>query len=324
MRSRIIATGSYVPELVVLNEHLTQFPVTALPLIEQKTGVRARHYAAETESTSDLAAEAGRRCLDKAHVDAREVDAIILATSSPDRLQPATATRVQHILGATQAFAFDINSVCSGSLYALHVADALIQHGSCRRVLVLAAELYSRFLNPKDFSTYPYFGDGAGAVLLETHNGKEGIIDTVLHSDGAGCEVIQIPAGGSMMPLNKVKQPADMYFRMKGAEVFQFAVTKGTSVVEELLARSNISVKEVDFVVTHQANINIINELATRLGIDRSRFAVNLDRYGNTAAASVLIALDEFIESGNVTPGHLGVFVVFGGGLSWGASLVQF
>jgi 3-oxoacyl-[acyl-carrier-protein] synthase-3 len=324
MKARITGTGSYVPELIVRNEDLTQFPATVLPLIAQKTGVKKRHHAAETQCTSDLAIAAGRRCLEKAGLAARNLDAIILATSSPDRLQPATATRVQQALGADRAFAFDMNSVCSGAVYALHVADSLIRSGSCRQVLVLAAEVYSRFLNPKDFATYPYFGDGAGAILLSAHEGDEGIVRTVLHSDGAGCDVIQIPAGGSMMPLNRLKQPADVYFKMKGKDVFEFAVSKGAAVVGELLAQAGVSAKEIDFVVPHQANVNIVDELAVRTGIDRSRFVVNLDRYGNTAAASIPLALDEFAQSGNVKPGNLGVLVAFGGGLSWAASLIRF
>lgn len=166
MNTVILSTGSYVPAKIVSNAELVQFPASALPLIEAKTGIRSRHYAAPDECTSDLAINAARRCLEKAGVAAQQLDAIIVATSSPDRIQPATATRVQHELGAVRAFAFDINSVCSGAVYGIYLADMMVRSGTCRHGLVIGAEVYSRFLNPEDFSTYPYFGDGAGAVLF--------------------------------------------------------------------------------------------------------------------------------------------------------------
>lgn len=320
----ILATGSYLPRTEIGNADLTWFPAASLPLIEQKTGIRSRRHAADDQCTSDLGIEAGRQCLDRAGVTPGDVDAIVLATSSPDRIQPATATRVQEGLGAAHAFAFDVNSVCSGALYGLHLADALIRSGGARRVLVVAAEVYSRFLNPKDFSTYPYFGDGAGAVLLGPGDGSDrGVIRTVLHSDGAGHDVIQVPGGGTMMPFGRLRSPNDVYFKMRGREVYEFAVAQGSTVVDELLQTCGLDRRDVAFVVPHQANANVLRELAVRLDLDASQVVMNLDRYGNTAAASVLIALDELMTSGRVQRGDHVVCVVFGGGLSWGATLIR-
>src|SRR5262245_42433990 len=186
--STLLSTGSYVPSKVVRNEDFNQFAPAAISLIAQKTGVRERRHAASTESTSDLAIAASRAALSKAHVDPSELQCIILATSSPDRIQPATATRVQHVIGATNAFAFDVNSVCTGAVYALAVADSFIKSGLCKNALVVAAEVYSRFLNPEDVSTYPYFGDGAGGVLLGAEASEASIVSTVLHSDGSGAD----------------------------------------------------------------------------------------------------------------------------------------
>ncbi len=305
------------------NQDLTQFPASALPRIEEKTGVRERRQAAASQCTSDLAAEAGRQALGSAGWDPASLDAILLATSSPDRIQPATATRAQEQLGAHRAFACDVGSVCSGAVYALHLADALIRADTAQRVLVLASEVYSRILNPKDFSTYPYFGDGAGAILLEAGPGPAGIVRSRLGSDGARDHVIQIPAGGTMLPFGRLGKPSDVYFRMRGREVYEFAVEQGSAVVRELLAECGLGPEDVHHVVPHQANANVIRELAERLGIGLERFVVNLDRYGNTAGASVLIGLDELYRSGRVEKGDAIVVVAFGGGLSWGASLIR-
>ncbi|HEX6463911.1 MAG TPA: ketoacyl-ACP synthase III, partial [Vicinamibacterales bacterium] len=203
--TNIVSTGAYVPERAVANEDLTQFPATALPLIREKTGIARRHYAADDQCTSDLALEAARRCLDRAQMPATELDAILLATSSPDRVQPATATRVQDLLGASRAFAFDVNSVCSGALFGLHMGDALIRTGESRYVLVIASELYSRsYVNPRDFSTCACLGDGAGAVLLGPTTDARGVVGSRLHTDGSGRDLIQVPAGGTMLPFDRV------------------------------------------------------------------------------------------------------------------------
>jgi 3-oxoacyl-[acyl-carrier-protein] synthase-3 len=318
--AKIHSTGSYLPENIVRNEDLEQFPAAALKLIEQKTGVRERRHAAEGQGTSDLAASAAARCMENSGIDPDELDAIILATSSPDSIQPATGARVQHLLGASNAYAFDINSVCSGSVFAFSMADSMIRSGRAEKVLVVASEVYSRILNREDFSTFPYFGDGAGAVLFVAAD-RPGIVNSVLHTDGSGADVIMVRAGGSMLPCRDAEEEKDLYFRMDGRKVYEFALEAGPEVVRELLEAEGLGPDDVARVFSHQANINILKELSSVLKIPFERFSLNLDRYGNTAAASTLIALDA--DMGDLGPGDRLVFVAFGGGLSWGANLIE-
>jgi 3-oxoacyl-[acyl-carrier-protein] synthase-3 len=323
MRATILGTGSYVPAMSVANEDFSQFPASALKLIELKTGIRTRRYAAADESTSDLAIKAARNCLEKTGFEAAHLDAIILATSSPDRIQPATATRVQHELGAEQAFAFDINSVCSGAVYGIYLADAMIRARTCERVLLVASEVYSRLLNRDDFSTYPYFGDGAGAVLFgASDDDAHGVVDSVLKTDGSGADAVQVPAGGTMMSALDLANRRDAFFQMDGKGVYAFATRRAPEIACELLQKTGIDKDRITFVVTHQANLNIIKEIASRTGIPFEKFVVNLDRYGNTAAASILLGLDDLFESGRVADGDLIMTIGFGGGLSWGANLI--
>jgi 3-oxoacyl-[acyl-carrier-protein] synthase-3 len=320
MRPYISATGRYLPERVVRNSDLSQFPGAVIPMIAAKTGVLERRYAAADENTSDLAAKAARDCLRKAACNPEELDAIILATSSPDRIQPATATRAQELIGARRAYAFDINSVCSGALFGLNIGSALIRSGQCERVLLVAAEIYSRFLNPNDFSTCPYFGDGAGAVLLCGEPPGLEVVDCVLGSDGSGCDLIQIPAGGTMRQVRADCDDRLRYFTMSGREVFEFATTKGPMAIFETLRNVGLEPSQVKAVVSHQANANVIREIARRTGIAEELFVTNLQQYGNTAAASVLIALDELCDARDFRQGDPIVVVAFGGGLSWGAA----
>jgi 3-oxoacyl-[acyl-carrier-protein] synthase-3 len=323
MFAKILSTGSYLPARVVANEDLTQFPRPSIPLIAAKTGVEARRHAEESETTSDLALHAAQACVGKAGIDAAEIDGIILSTSTPDRLQPPTATRVQHLLGAAHAFALDINAVCSGGVYGLHLADSLIRSGRHQKILVIGAEIYSRFLNPRDFSTYPYFGDGAGAVLLGAAD-EPGILYTDAGADGAGSELIRVPAGGTRLPWASMQNPDDRFFKMSGREVYEFAVTKGSEITLAALEKCNLKPAEIRRFISHQANINIVRELAARVGVCEDAFFANLQKYGNTASASVFIALDELIASGGIARGDLVALVAFGGGLAWGTSIIRY
>ncbi len=323
MQSSILSTGSYLPEKIIYNADLTQFPSNSIGIISQKTGILARRHAAPGQYTSDLAFLSAKKCLETANFSADKVDAIIVATSSPDRIQPATAARVQQLLGAVNAFAFDINSVCSGGVYALAIADGLISSGKCKNILVIASEIYSRFLNPGDFSSYPYFGDGAGAVLLGEGKDKMLIKDSILRVDGSGSDLIQIPAGGSMLPGPAVVNAKDWYFKMSGKEVFAFAVKRAPEIINELIKRNNIAKEEVTAVITHQANINIISEIAKLTEIPFEKFFVNLEKYGNTAGASVHIALDEYMDGKDSAESGYLVLCAFGGGLSWSAALIK-
>jgi len=319
----VTATGSYLPSVSCPNEELDQFSPEARRLIGEKTGVLCRRHAEEGESTSDLAAKAARRCLEEADISPGDLDGIVLSTSSPDRMQPATATRLQALLGASGAFAFDINSVCSGSTFGIALCDALIRSGPYRHILFVGAEVYSRILNRRDFSTFPFFGDGAGAVLFSRGKKGAGVIHSCLGTDGTRADVITVPGGGTMLPFEKMNSPRQAYFRMRGEEVLAFSLDKGPAVIRRLLEETGVAKDEVSCFLCHQANINIIRGIAEKLDIPLERFFVNLDRYGNTASASVLIALDEALRSGAVRRGDLVVTVAFGGGLSWGANLIR-
>jgi 3-oxoacyl-[acyl-carrier-protein] synthase-3 len=323
--SQILATASYVPEKIIRNEDLKQFPLASIPLIHSKTGVLERRYAAENQCTSDLATEAARLCLERAKLEPQDLDGIILATSSPDQPTPATSPTVQANLSANRAFAMDVNAVCTGAIYALRVADAMIQAGQAQRVLVIAAEVYSRILNPADFSTCPYFGDGAGAVLLEgtERASRPYVKDGILRSDGRGSDLIKIPAGGSRLPFARMSDARQQYFQMNGKAVFEFAITKGVEVIEELCRANSLSKEQVRHVVLHQANMNILLTIAQQTGLPVDRLVVNLDRYGNTAAASPLIGFDE-LSQGDPAYNLKGncLLVAFGGGLTWGGVLI--
>jgi 3-oxoacyl-[acyl-carrier-protein] synthase-3 len=318
------STGSYVPDQTIHNEALDQFSNAARLMISQKTGVFCRHHATSSQCTSDLALEAARRCLEQADVSENQVEAIMLSTSSPDRLQPATATRLQHLLGAPNAFAFDINSVCSGSTYGIALAHSLIQSGMCANLLFIAAEVYSKILNPKDFATFPYFGDGAGAILFQADAGSQkGVLESILGTDGSGCDAICVPGGGTMLPFGRMVDTKSAYFQMKGREVFQFAVAKGAEVISGLLKKAGIDTDQVKCFICHQANVNIVLKIAEKLCINEEKFYMNMFRHGNTASASVLIALDEAIARNIICPGDMVVTAAFGGGLSWGANLIR-
>jgi 3-oxoacyl-[acyl-carrier-protein] synthase III len=320
----ISSTGSYLPGTVIHNQDMVQFSKEARHLIFQKTGVCSRRIANESECTSDLAVKAAMHCLEKITFSPERIDGIILSTSSPDRMQPATATRVQHMIGAKKAFAFDINSVCSGSVLGITIANALIKAEIYQTILYLAAEMYSKILNKNDFSTYPYFGDGAGAILFQADTGSaRGVLHSCLRTEGSGSDTICVPGGGTIMPYEKMTSLKSAYFQMKGIDVFNFAVEKGSEVILQLIREANIDISDVACFICHQANINILEKIAENIGVSSNLFFVNLDRYGNTASASVPIALDEALSEGIIIRGDLVITVAFGGGLSWGANLIK-
>ncbi|MEI6560944.1 MAG: ketoacyl-ACP synthase III [Verrucomicrobiota bacterium] len=321
MVSQILSTGSYLPERVVKNEDMIQFSAKSLPHIAAKTGILERRHAEKSQAASDLAVNAALRCLCRAGLDATDINGIILATSTPDQPMPATSAIIQGRIGAKNAFAFDVNAACSGAIVALQTADTMLRGGCARRILVLASEVLSRFQDPDDFSTYPYFGDGAGAVLLEAtdHPQKPYITHAILHTDGRGADLIRILAGGSRIPLPTLKDPKLFYFQMKGRAVFDFAVAKGARLIEELCCSCQLGKSDLRHLVLHQANIRILAAIAQKTGIPIERFMVNLQRYGNTGAASPLIAFDELCnqqtENGLEGPTLL---IGFGAGLTWG------
>jgi 3-oxoacyl-[acyl-carrier-protein] synthase-3 len=323
--SRIVGSGSYVPERVVPNRHFEPLIPGADEWIFSRTGIRERRFAAEDQATSDLAAIAARNALADAGMDAKELDVVVVGTSTPDMILPATACMVQERIGATNAFAFDLNSVCSSFVFALDTADGLIRSGKCRTALVIGADTYSKILDFKDKTTCPLFGDGAAAVVLR-NDGDEtaGIQQSYMRSDGTGWSLIQVPSSGSRTPVSAQTMAAgQVFFQMAGKKVFEFAVEVVPGLVTELCRRGGIGPQELDWVIPHQANVRIIDVVARRTGIAKERFLLNLERYGNTSAASVGLALDENRRSGRIAKGARVAVLGFGGGLSWGGLLIR-
>lgn len=322
MNAFIISTGSYLPERVVDNSDLKQFPANAIPLIEAKTGVKSRRYAGEGQFTSSLAAHAAKACLRE--FPPEKIDAILLATSTADRPIPAAAARVASEIGAKNCFAADLNSVCTGSVVAVELAAGLVKSGMAKNVLAIAADSYSKILDMSDFSTAPYFGDGAGCALVSSdpENAVARIGEAAIHTDGEGFDTITVRAGGSEIPFAAISNPKDAFFKMKGRAVFEFATDKGRAAIEECLAKNGADKAGVVKFILHQANVNIIKKIAGDLGADEGKFFTNLEKYANTAGASTLIALDDFLK-GEESPAGNVVLAAFGGGLTWGAILLE-
>ena len=320
----IVGTGFYVPEKVLTNFDLGKMVDTTDEWIRTRTGIRERRIAADDQATSDLAVEAGRKALKDANVEPGEVDSIIVATLSPDMPFPPTACLVQHKLGIKNACAFDIEAACSGFIYALSVAESLIKVGNHKITLLIGSEVFSRIVDWNNRNTCVLMGDGAGAVVLrEVENGK-GILSTHLDADGSGADLLKQPAGGSRLPASyeTVKQGLH-YFKMEGNEVFKLAVKIMSESAITALKKAALSKKDMDWLIPHQANSRIIQSIAKRLSLPTEKVIVNLDKYGNTTAASIPIALDEAVKEGKIKEGHIVVLTAFGSGLTWGASVIR-
>jgi 3-oxoacyl-[acyl-carrier-protein] synthase-3 len=320
----IVGTGFYVPEKILTNFDLGKMVDTTDEWIRTRTGIRERRIAADDQATSDLAVEAGRKALEDANVEPDEVDSIIVATLSPDMPFPPTACLVQHKLGIKHACAFDIEAACSGFIYALSVADSLIKVGNRKITLLIGSEVFSRIVDWNNRNTCVLMGDGAGAVVLrEVENGK-GILSTHLDADGSGADLLKQPAGGSRLPASyeTVKQGLH-YFKMEGNEVFKLAVKIMSESAITALKKAALSKKDLDWLIPHQANSRIIQSIAKRLSLPVEKVIVNLNKYGNTTAASIPIALDEAVKEGKIKEGHIVVLTAFGSGLTWGASVIR-
>ncbi|TFH17319.1 MAG: ketoacyl-ACP synthase III [Lentisphaerales bacterium] len=324
MTVSIKGTGSYLPSRVMKNTDLEKMVSTTDEWIVTRTGITERRIAAEDEAVSDMAAVAARGALESAGIAARDVDAIIVATATPDMPFPSSACLVQHLIGAKRAFSFDIEAACSGFVYALETGRCLIQAGSARTVLVIGSEKFSSITDWQDRNTCILFGDGAGAVVLQASDAGRGLIATALHSDGGLGDMLKVPGGGSRRPASE-QMMADrlQYITMNGREVFKHAVRCMTEVGLEVLASSGIAVKDIDWIVPHQANIRIIEAVADRLGTGMDKFYVNLDRVGNISAASIPLALDEGIRSGKIKKGQLILLTALGAGMTWGACVLE-
>ncbi|WP_439546156.1 beta-ketoacyl-ACP synthase III [Sandarakinorhabdus sp.] len=320
-RSVIIGTGSYLPQTILSNDDLAARLDTSDAWIVERTGIRRRHIAAEGEFTSDLGVEAARRALDAAGLTADDIDLIIVATATPDQTFPAVATVIQHKLGMKHGVAFDVGAVCSGFLYALTVADALLVGGAYRRALVIGAETFSRLLDWDDRTTAVLFGDGAGAIVLEMQvqsgtNADRGVLASRLHSDGRYNDLLYVDGGPGSTGTTG-------HLRMKGREVFRHAVVNLASVMGEVLAVAGLTAADVTWVVPHQANLRILEATARKLDLSPDRVVVTVDQHANTSAASVPLALDTAVRDGRVQPGDLLLLEAMGGGFTWGAAAVR-
>lgn len=318
IRSVITGTGSALPVRRVSNAELAETVDTTDDWIVERTGIRFRHLAGDGETTATLATGAARAALAAAGLDASAIDLIVLATATPDQTFPATATKVQAALGIHDCVAFDVAAVCSGFLYALHVADSLIRTGAARCALVIGAETFSRILDWEDRTTCVLFGDGAGAIVLEGQEGGDrGILYSRLHADGRHNELLYVDGGPSTTgTVGKL--------RMKGREVFRHAVVNLAAVMEEVLASANLTPGDVDWVVPHQANARILDATARKLGLPGEKVIMTVDQHANTSAASVPLALDVAVRDGRIQRGDLLVLEAMGGGFTWGAALVRF
>jgi len=318
-------TGAYVPERVLSNNDLEAMVDTSDEWITQRTGIKERRLAAPDETTSALALRAAREALVEAEMRPDELDAIIVATLTPDTMSPAAAVYVQRGLGATRAAAFDLNAACTGFVYSLTVGSGLISSGIFRHVLVIGAETLSRFIDWEDRKTCILFGDGAGAVVLSRAEGEESrILDHYLRSDGVGADLIHIPGGGCRTPAtHESVERRDHFLKMQGSEVFKFATRTMIELLETAMSRNELRLEDIDLLVPHQVNYRVIEAVRRKLPIPEERVFLNLERYGNTSAASVPIALHEAVASGRISRGQIVLLVAFGAGLTWGYNLIR-
>ncbi len=317
----IVGIGAYLPPKVMTNKDWEKIVDTSDDWITQKTGIKERRISNKDVSTSDLAVEASKIAIKDAGIEPEEVDMIILATSSPDVLLSSTAGIIQDKLGCINASAFDINAVCAGWIHALEIGSKFAADENYDNVLVIGSETYSRIINWKDRSTCVLFGDGAGAVVLQKVNDDIGILGTWIKSDGRGAKVIEIPAGGVRKSINDDSFiQGEQYFQMDGRAVWDFAIDAMPEAVMKILKRINKEITDVDMIIPHQANLNIIKKGMEKLNLPMDKTFINIHKYGNTAGASVPIALSEAIDKGKIKSGDLVITVAFGGGLSWGAN----
>ncbi len=320
-RAAAIGCGHYLPSRVVENAEFEKTLDTSDEWIRARTGIERRHFAAEGELTSDLAINAARMALESAGIEASDLDAIVLATATPDQTFPSTATKVQHALGMKGGFAFDIQAVCAGFIFALSTANSMIISGQAKRVMVIGAETFSRIMDWTDRSTCVLFGDGAGAVILEAQQGEggaadRGILSTDLHSDGAYNDLLYVDGGVSSTQTTGV-------LRMQGQEVFKHAVKKLVVTGEVAMNAAGVTSDDIDWVVPHQANLRIIARTAQKMGLSMDRIVQTVQDHGNTSAASIPMALSVAVNRGQIKRGHVLLMEAIGGGLTWGAATLR-
>ncbi|MGD9000569.1 MAG: beta-ketoacyl-ACP synthase III [Granulosicoccaceae bacterium] len=321
MYSRIKGTGSYLPEKILTNADLEKMVDTTDEWITERTGIKERHIAADNQATCDLSEQAARKAMQAAGVGPDDIDLIIVATTTPDRVFPSTACLLQDKLDIHGCAAFDVQAVCTGFVYALGIADKFIKAGGIRHALVIGAETMSRITDWNDRNTCVLFGDGAGAVVLEASE-QPGILSTHLHADGKYEDLLTVD-GGISSDYDKVVE-GTAFMRMKGNEVFKMAVNTLGRIVDETLAANDMKKKDINWLVPHQANIRIINATARKLNMDKNHVVVTVDKHGNTSAASVPMALDVAVRDGRIQRGETILLEAFGGGFTWGSALIKY
>jgi 3-oxoacyl-[acyl-carrier-protein] synthase-3 len=323
-RAKIIGVGAYAPKRILTNADLERLVDTSDEWIVQRSGIRQRHVVDEGETTSDLAVRAAQQALERANLVPEDIDFIVLGTTSADMQFPATANFVQHRLGCRKIGSVDVWAACTGSIYSLAVASQFVETGKYRRVLAIGAEALSRITDPTDRATCVLLADAAGAVVLEASGDGSGVIDTDLYSDAQHWELLYMPGGGARYPASHETVDKRMHYaKMKGSELFKVAVRMFVECADTLLSRHGFTAADVDLFIPHQANLRIIEAAVKRLALPMARVFVNVDRYGNTGAASVYVALEEAIAAGRLKKGDLVLMAAFGGGVTWGAALVR-
>ena len=322
--AHVIGWGKYVPQRVLTNDDLSRMVDTSDEWIRTRTGIRERHIAKDGETTASMAVQAARQALEVAQLNPTQLDLIIIATATPDYIFPATACLVQDKLGAARAAAFDLSAGCSGFIYGLNIAANLLSSRAYQTALVVGAETLSRITDWSDRASCVLFGDGAGAVVLQTGENEGGVLATTLGSDGSGGDVLMVPAGGSFAPASHQTVDAGLHFiQMKGREVFRFAINEIPAATYEVLEKAGLSLDDLDLLIPHQANQRIIEAATRLLALPPEAVYSNLEWYGNTSAASIPIALSEAVEKGRIQTGDLVVCVGFGAGLTWGATAIR-
>jgi 3-oxoacyl-[acyl-carrier-protein] synthase-3 len=323
-RAKIVGMGAYAPKRVLSNADLEAMVETNDEWIVQRTGIRERHIAEEGEATSDLAVRAAQQALERANLVPEDIDFIVVGTTTPDMFFPTTANLVQHRLGCRRAGSVDVLAACAGSIYSLTIGARFIEAGKYRRVLCIGAETLSKITDFTDRGTCILLADAAGAAVLEATDEGNGLLDADLYSDGQYWDLLYMPGGGARHPATRETVDARLHYaKMKGNEVFKVAVRMFVGCAETILTRHGLSVRDIDLFVPHQANLRIIEAAAKRVGLPMDKVFVNVDRYGNTGAASVYVALEEALAAGRIRRGDLVLMAAFGGGFSWGAALMR-
>ncbi|MEA1881490.1 MAG: beta-ketoacyl-ACP synthase III [Candidatus Marinimicrobia bacterium] len=324
MKAKITATARYLPERVLSNFDLEKMVETTDEWIRSRTGIENRHLVGEGEATSDMGAKIGKQLLEKSGKSPGDIDLILVATSTPDFPVVSTAALVQDKIGAKNAWGFDIVAACTGFVYAMEIGTKMVESGQYKNVIVIGADTMSSIIDYTDRDTCVIFGDGGGGVLLEPSKGDIGVIDSILYTDGSGSEYLTVPAGGSLHPASKDTVEKKMhYVYQDGKKVYKFAVKNMASVSKQILDNNNLSGDDIKLFIPHQANRRIIDAAAERCGLKKEQVFVNINRYGNTTAGTIPIALDEACELGHLENGDILLLAAFGGGFTWGSMLIR-